>query len=164
MRGIRRLSATDFARFGAVLEAGWGRERRINEGRGSRFDATPPLEHEAPATRPTLAIYEIDGSALPFRATLLERHPWSAQVFIAMTAERFLVAAALPGADGRPDPESLEAFEGRRGQALVYAPGVWHLPLVALGAGGSFAMFMWSREDGGEDDEFAELAEPIEIG
>jgi ureidoglycolate lyase len=161
---IEPLSPASFARYGAVLAAGAGAARAVNEGRGMRYDEAPPLDHAEFAPKPTFAIYELAPSTLPFRATMLERHPWSAQAFVPMSVERFLVVTTLADAAGGPDLGTVAAFEGRPGQIVVYMRGVWHLPLVALGGRGSFAMFMWSRTDGKPDDEFAELPAQLEIG
>lgn len=157
------LSPVSFRNYGAVLTADSETGRSVNEGRGIRLDGDLPLRHATTATRPSFAIYRIGASSLPVRVITLERHPSSSQVFVPMAAARFLVAVALPDVSGKPKLDTLAAFEGTGGHLLVYSPGVWHLPLVALDAPGIFAMFMWAREDGGPDDEFVELTDHIEI-
>lgn len=158
------LSPVSFRTYGAVLTVDSETGRSVNEGRGIRVDGDLPLRHATIATKPSFAIYRIGASSLPVQVNTLERHPSSSQVFVPMAARRFLVAAVLPDASGRPNLGTMAAFEGSGGQLLVYSPGVWHLPLVALDAPGIFAMFMWVREDGGSDDECMELAGQIEIG
>ncbi len=157
------LSPDLFRKYGAVLTTDSETGRSVNEGRGIRIDRDLPLRHGRNATKPSFAIYRIGASSLPVRIVTLERHPLSSQVFVPMAAGRFLVAVALPDASGKPKLSTLAAFEGTGGQLLVYSPGVWHLPLVAVDVPGTFAMFMWSREDGGPEDEFIELADQIEI-
>ncbi len=48
-----------------------------------------------------------------------------------------------------------------RGEGVVYAPGVWHLPMVALGEPADFAMLMWETGDPSADCEVHEIAAPM---
>ncbi|KAI0202047.1 ureidoglycolate hydrolase [Astrocystis sublimbata] len=88
---------------------------------------------------------------------VLERHPFTSQTFIPLTADRtkrYLVVVAptldatgqdededlpapardagLPGR-GLPDPTRLAAFVATGEQAVTYGPGTWHAPMIALG-------------------------------
>ncbi|KAI1133442.1 ureidoglycolate hydrolase [Nemania abortiva] len=88
---------------------------------------------------------------------VLERHPFTSQTFIPLTADatkRYLVVVAptldatsdedgvlpapapegtgLPGA-GLPDVSRLAAFVATGEQAVTYAAGTWHAPMIALG-------------------------------
>ncbi|KAI0102056.1 ureidoglycolate hydrolase [Nemania sp. FL0031] len=91
---------------------------------------------------------------------VLERHPFTSQTFIPLTADetkRYLVVVAptleatsgeeslpvptsasassdgmkLPGA-GLPDVRKLTAFVATGAQAVTYAAGTWHAPMIAL--------------------------------
>lgn len=82
---------------------------------------------------------------------VLERHPFTSQTFIPLTADsskRYLVVVApslgptplddsLPApADagrGLPDVRRLLAFVATGDQAVTYAAGTWHAPMIALG-------------------------------
>ncbi|KAI1738967.1 ureidoglycolate hydrolase [Xylaria scruposa] len=86
--------------------------------------------------------------------TVLERHPFTSQTFIPLTADgtkRYLVVVAptldptgedeslpaprdagLPGR-GLPDVRRLVAFVATGEQAVTYAAGTWHAPMIALG-------------------------------
>ncbi|KAI1303312.1 ureidoglycolate hydrolase [Xylaria venustula] len=85
---------------------------------------------------------------------VLERHPFTSQTFIPLTADttkRYLVIVAptldaaaddrglpvpdgtgLPG-PGLPDVRRLKAFVATGEQAVTYGAGTWHAPMVALG-------------------------------
>ncbi|KAI1154624.1 ureidoglycolate hydrolase [Nemania diffusa] len=90
---------------------------------------------------------------------VLERHPFTSQTFVPLAADgtkRYLVVVAptldvtggekeeeggdlpvprgtgLPGA-GWPDVEALRAFVATGEQAVTYAAGTWHAPMIALG-------------------------------
>jgi ureidoglycolate lyase len=101
-----------------------------------------------------------------FVVEILERHPFTTQTFIPLTADQaasFLVIVApslppsradealpvpkagvgtsLPGR-GLPDLRRLQAFTATAGQAVTYGAGTWHAPMVALGAPGTAIDFV----------------------
>ena len=137
------LAADDFAPFGDVAAHDASRARRVNEGHGWRSDLQP--DDAAADAAPALALYRLDARVLPLPITLFERHPQSAQLFAALTVERFAIVVAPPGAGGLPDPARARAFVGFRGQALRYRRGVWHAPMIALDQAGDMLMLAWER-------------------
>lgn len=102
-----------------------------------------------------------------FPVTVLERHPYTAQTFIPLTADptkRYLVVVApslppspaderlpVPATPGRfrplpgrglPDLSRLHAFVATGKQAVTYGAGTWHGPMVALGDAGTAMGFV----------------------
>ncbi|OAP57173.1 hypothetical protein AYL99_07911 [Fonsecaea erecta] len=93
-------------------------------------------------------------SAFSFRVSILERHPYTTQTFCPLglaasdssTVFLVVVAPSLPASttavtssEGEttitkpPDLARLRAFVARGDQAVTYAPGTWHAPMVVLG-------------------------------
>ncbi len=138
------LDAAAFAPFGAVLRFDEAGARPVNEGFALRSDLAAALDHDA-AAKPVVAIYRTRPRPLPLRLGLFECHPYSAQAFVPLTVERFLVVIAEAGPDGLPDPARARAFLGRRDTGVLYRRGVWHAPLTVLGAGGDLMMLMGER-------------------
>ncbi|KAK1828182.1 ureidoglycolate hydrolase [Podospora conica] len=137
------------------------------------------LYDQAPSRLPGVAVVNmfvcaarlpLDGTGTAPRAfpvTVLERHPYTAQTFIPLTADpakRYLVVVApslppspaderlpvpttpgpfrpLPGR-GLPDLRRLRAFVATGKQAVTYAAGTWHAPMVALGDAGTAMDFV----------------------
>lgn len=142
------LTAAAFAPFGAVLDTGdaW---TPANEGRARRYAAAglPAPDAHVRGARLDSAIYVIAPSALPFEARVFERHPHSAQLFQPATDAPYLVCVCAASDDGEPDLATARAFVATPPAGIVYAPGVWHLPLAALAREGRFLMLMWSLGD-----------------
>ena len=84
-----------------------------------------------------------------FDVWILERHPFTSQTFVPMGLDAddvdtcFLVIVAptlksdsTTSSDrrGPPDLHGLRAFLARGNQAVTYAAGTWHAPMVVLGA------------------------------
>jgi ureidoglycolate lyase len=89
-----------------------------------------------------------------FKVDILERHPHTSQTFCPFVAPRevgesafvVIVAPSLPNTifatnlngsvtmiENSPDLAGLRAFKAYPGQAVTYAPGTWHAPMVVLG-------------------------------
>jgi len=105
---------------------------------------------------------------------LLERHPYTNQAFVPMSTgsgeglkgddalekpgRAYLVVVAKNGEDDRPDLNTLRAFVAGAGQAVVYATGIWHHPMVALETTIDFTCVETQIGDGSEADcEIVEL-------
>ena len=138
------LDAAAFAPFGDVFAFEAAEARPVNEGYALRLDLAGALDHD-PAAAPVLTIYRMMPRPRPLRLGLFECHPYSAQAFVPLTVERFLVVIAEAGSDGLPDPARARAFLGRRDTGVLYRRGVWHAPLTVLGAGGDLMMLMGER-------------------
>ncbi|KAF9112717.1 Allantoicase [Mortierella sp. AM989] len=65
---------------------------------------------------------------------LLERHPYSSQIFVPMGGDGnggFVVVVAKDRlSDGMPDLSTLKAFTVKNSQGVNYKPNVWHHPMV----------------------------------
>lgn len=144
------LDADDFAPFGDVISARETGGSSANQGTALRFDWAATLVNDRPGARPNVAVFRSSPVELPFRVRLLERHPRSTQMFVPMACHSFLVVVAPRRSDGAPDLRGLRVFRGQPGQAINYARGVWHHPILALVEPAELVMLAW--EDGGPED------------
>ncbi len=144
------LDADAFAPFGDVISALDAGGSSANQGTAVRFDWATTLVNDRAGARPNVAVFRSSPVALPFRVRLLERHPRSTQMFVPMSCHSFLVVVAPRRDDGSPLLRGLRAFRGVSGQAINYARGVWHHPILALVAPAELVMLAW--EDGGAED------------
>ncbi|CEJ82508.1 hypothetical protein VHEMI02568 [[Torrubiella] hemipterigena] len=114
-----------------------------------------------------------------FTVKYLERHPYTTQTFspISSMASTYLVIVAPtlpaspqdshfvvpsgPGLPGRglPDLANLKAFVAQANQAVTYAAGTWHAPMVVLGESGTTLDFVVSQFASGVADEDCQLLE-----
>lgn len=151
---IEPLSVAEFAPFGDVLENDGSRPRKfypnatnLGEGAGElRFW----VSHVEPVT------------AAPLPIVRLERHPYAAQTFIPLKIARWIVIVAPHQRDGFPDVSGMRAFLAAPGQGVSYRRATWHHGTTVLDAPARFAVLMWRRA-AGDDDEFHDLAAPIEL-
>jgi ureidoglycolate lyase len=126
------------------------------------IDFSSALENQRDAAKTTLYTTIVEPVALPLTLAKMERHRFSSQTFLPLEASRYLVCVAPHDKDGRPDATLMQAFIVPAGVGITYRINVWHHPMMALDRKASFAVMMW--RDGTEDDEeFVDLAEPLQV-
>ena len=146
------LTRDAFAAFGDVIEVPGGGGRTANDGTAIRYDDIAALALTAEDGRPTLDLFRVKPARLPLECRILERHPLSSQAFVPVGAAPFLVVVAPAGGD-RLDAATTRAFVTDGRQGVNYRPGVWHHPVLALGAETNFVMM--GRADDGRDCDIA---------
>lgn len=132
---VERLTRESFRPFGAVIETDGAERRLINDGTTERFHALAAAEIAGSGGRAILSIFRGQPRRLPYRLTMMERHPLGSQAFFPLDNRPWLVAVAEDG-DGRPGRPRVFLAGGRQG--VQYAANVWHHPLMALGAVSDF--------------------------
>ncbi len=140
------LTKEAFAPFGDVIGLELAGGLSANQGTATRFDRVANLSGSRPEAKPNLAVFRSVAKTLPFEVRLLERHPCSTQMFVALACQRFLVVVAPDDARGEPDLDRLQAFVCGPGQGVNYRPGQWHHPIIALEGPADLLMLAW--EDG----------------
>jgi ureidoglycolate lyase len=146
------ISEESFRPFGALVP-------RPSEAGRTSLEAM--IESDGAAARLSASLTVIDPDAPPMLAPKMERHPHSAQMFLPIAVERYLVVVA-PDRGGAPDPAGARAFVVPGDLGIVYAIDRWHCPMRVLESRGSFVVLM--AMSGTERDEaWAELPEPLEI-
>jgi len=121
-----------------------------NMGTAKRFNQLSDVINLRPnQARLNLCVFRCQGAHLPLEMKLLERHPYSTQVFLPMRQDaKFLVIVSL--GQNLPDLASLKAFIVTGAQGISYKPGVWHYPMTALEQPIDFSCLIW--EDGSASD------------
>ncbi len=118
------LTAESFAPFGQVIEAAPESTVEINAGWTTRFHDLARADVEgAPAI---ISIFR--SRVRPLVAEMLERHPFGTQAFVPLGGHPWLIVAAEA-----PDAP-LRAFLARGDQGAQIGRGVWHHPLLTIGA------------------------------
>ena len=158
MPSIERISAPGFAPFGHLARAGEGLVKSIRNGGAVLTKTAAALDRDGHGVDFALDFYQVRPEGDRLEAVQAERHPHSAQVFIPMSAERYLVVVW----PDHPDASAPRAFLAGPQDVVIYSPGVWHHGIVALGREALFASAMW-RTRGGVDAEFHALAQPLDI-
>ena len=126
------LTATAFAPFGEVMAVDAAKTPiSINAGNTERYHDLARLD-AGPDGKLIVSIFRGQPRSLPFRVGMMERHPLGSQAFVPMSGRPYLVVVAPAGL--APTASDLRCFVARGDQGVNYATGVWHHPLLALGA------------------------------
>jgi ureidoglycolate lyase len=127
------LTAAAFAAYGTVIEAPASGGAAINDGTALRHELVADLDLTREGGRAVLSLSRAQARSFPFAVREVERHALGSQGFIPLGTGRFFVVVAPPGP--APQPEELRAFVTDGHQGVVFAPGTWHHPLLAIDAG-----------------------------
>lgn len=143
-----------FAPFGEIIEPPpSGGERLLDALIGAGRDDA----------RPCVKLDTYPASALPMTAPAMERHEHSEQLFLPMGPACYVIAAAVPGADGTPDLATLRCFLVEGAKGICYKRGIWHLPITILERPTTFLMMMQAVGTPSIDTSWATLATPLTV-
>lgn len=151
----RPLSAAAFAPFGMVLAPDAAERRSINKGTCVRFHAMAAVPALGAGAQAIVSLFRAQPIAPGFAITMMERHPLGAQAFWPLGGRDWLAAVA-PDEGGTPGEPLL--FRVPADLGVCYAPGIWHHPLMALGAEADFLVV--DRDGPGDNLEEAEYGAP----
>lgn len=132
------LTAEKYAMYGDVIEARQDVSvTGANQGTAEKFHHVAQVTNDFPqGGKSNLCVYHCrPAKELPFTVKLLERHPYSNQIFVPMSdgkSRGYLVVVALNGKDDKPDMSTLKAYIASSTQGINYRAGVWHHPMIAL--------------------------------
>ncbi len=150
---VSPLTREAFARFGEVIETEDLRSFAINDGTAMRFNDLAQIDVSMQGGRTALSVFRGQPVRFPLRLSEFERHPLGSQAFMPMGVIPFLIVVAADGADDRPGEPFAFLSNGRQG--VNYARGVWHHPLLSLGAVSDFLVV--DRAGAGENCDVAAL-------
>jgi ureidoglycolate lyase len=128
---IEPLTREAFAPFGDVISLDGARHFPINGGTTERFHDLATIDVGEAGGRTLVNVFRAQPRTLPFEVAMMERHPLGSQAFIPLGDVRYLVVVAPRGPF---DERKMRAFALHGRDGVNYARGVWHHPLIALGA------------------------------
>jgi len=147
------LTAEEYKNYGDVIECA-SQTQTANQGSAQRSNWMSSLVNLRKETaKLNICIFKCQPRSMPFHIKLLERHQFSTQIFIPMTAqEHYLVIVALGNEQNPniPDLSTIKAFLAKKDQGISYHPGIWHHPMIALENETVFTCLV--HEDGSNGD------------
>ncbi|TPX59868.1 ureidoglycolate lyase [Spizellomyces sp. 'palustris'] len=163
----RRIKAVPLTRenlspYGDVITALTKPSHTANQGTAQRFNhvaAITNLRNKTNPAQPNLCVFRcLPTPTLPFKMKLLERHKFSSQFFVPMTAPfsqtgacTYLVIVCLNNPDtDKPDYRTLKAFTASSNQGVNYREGCWHHPMIALERETDFCVLVYERREKSE--------------
>lgn len=183
------LTPSSFAPFGTVIQNphAAAASATVNQGTASKHLQISPFTSsyaaDAPSKTPAAANINLFVcrprqllSDNVFSCRILERHPYTSQTFIPIglvaddetTAYLVIVAPTDKTQEGRPPVlGELKAFLCRGNQAVTYAAGTWHAPMIVLGKREvEFVVLVHENGISGEDTQEVEITDegiPVKV-
>jgi len=129
------ITAHAFSPYGNLVSPGEVVATVINEGRCKRY--TDLADLDVTHGRIGLSLFEAEIRTMPYRLSLLERHPKGSQCFVPMGQSSFLVIVAE---DNDGVPVNPNAFLAGPNQPVNIARNIWHGVLTPISGSGLFAV------------------------
>lgn len=157
-RTLRPLPLTRdrFAPFGDVIDASQCDSEVMNESRFDRYNDLCTIDVADGRVAVSITTSRV-ATTLPYLISVVERHPRGSQAFVPLSPSKMILVVAPPGES--VDADDLVAFETNGHQGINYAPGTWHMPLIAFEAGQRY-LIIDRAADGANCDEHT-LDEPV---
>lgn len=130
------ISLENFAPFGDVIGVDQASPSGMNDARFCRYDKLATVDLDAEGEVAISIVKSMAATGLPYRFSMVERHPLGSQAFMPLGSFPFIVVVARAG--DNVTAEDLHAFVTDGEQGINYHRGVWHMPLIALQEGQSF--------------------------
>lgn len=158
---VRPATKAAFEPFGWIVETG-DSGRDANNGTARRHDIhSHPAADVKAGSRLVTSIFEAKRQQPGHSIAMLERHPNSIQWIVPLGGAGHIVIVGQSGRDDIPDLATLVAFSFSAAQGLIYRRGLWHHPIMAVGADARFLVQSW--QDGTEADCEIVAIEPVTI-
>lgn len=158
---IRPVTKAAFEPFGWIVETGEpGHD--ANNGTARRHDIHAYEAADVKAgSRLVTSIFEAKRQPPGRAITMLERHVNSIQWIVPLNGAGHIVIVGQSRRDGTPDLSTLAAFSFSAAQGVIYRRGLWHHPIMAVGADARFLVQSW--QDGSAADCETVAIEPVMI-
>lgn len=140
-----RLTKEAFEQFGDVISHEGDAGDVMN---GSTFDRFLDLAEvdvgDKVSNRVQVNIVECkEPEQYPYFLTLMEKHPYSSQMFYPLFDHEYLVAVAPPGSE--VIQSEIQLFVASATQGVNYRKGTWHMPMLGISKGDRFLMVERNR-------------------
>jgi len=146
---IEPLTAKEFAPFGDIIEADPATAMEINNGFTTRFHQLATVQSDRDVI---LSIFR--GRPRELSVAMLECHPLGSQAFVPLGGQDWLVVVSEI-----PDAVGLRVFHCKGDQGVQYYAGVWHHPLLVLGAEQDFLVVDRAGEGPNLEEVFFETVQ-----
>lgn len=142
---VMPVTQAGFEPFGWLVETG-DSGRAANNGTARRHDIhAHPAADVLPGSRFVTSIFEAKQQQPASAITMLERHVNSLQLIMPLDGAGHIVVVSQAAPDGTPDLSTLAAFAFSASQGMIYRRGLWHHPIMAVGADARFLVQSWQN-------------------
>ncbi|RYE34799.1 MAG: ureidoglycolate hydrolase [Hyphomicrobiales bacterium] len=142
---VSPVTKAGFEPFGWLVETG-DSGRAANNGTARRHDLhAHPAADVQPGSRFVTSIFEAKPQQPTAAITMLERHVNSVQLIMPLGGAGHIVIVSQSNPDGTPDLSTLAAFAFSAAQGMIYRRGLWHHPIMAIGAEARFLVQSWQN-------------------
>lgn len=159
---LKKIDRNVYEKYGSLIAAADDHPHRLaNMNTAKRYNNLCDLKNlRGEKAQLNICVFQCQSHVqLPLKIELLERHPYSTQVFLPATSNARFLAIVCLGEDS-PNLDTLQAFICEGNFGITYHPNIWHYPIMCLDKPITFNCLIY--EDGSKNDcEINKLDIPI---
>ena len=127
---VKKISNDNFFEYGDFINPYDKEPEDINTNTTKSYFDLANIEILGENKKARLNLFDAKKRIFPLTINMLEKHPFSSQVFLPLGNNPFFVIVCSPGL--KPDLNNLNFFIVENGNGVNFKPMVWHFPLISI--------------------------------
>ena len=125
---IDKITSKNFNEFGDFINPYEKKGEDINTNTTKSYFDLANIEILGEDKKVRLNLFDAKKRKFPLMIDMLEKHPFSSQVFLPLGTDPFFVIVCP--SSPKPDLHILKIFKIENGNGVNFKPDVWHFPLI----------------------------------
>ena len=127
---INKITNTNFNEFGDFINPYEKKAEDINTNTTKSYFDLANIEILGQDKKVRLNLFDAKKRKFPLMIDMLEKHPFSSQVFLPLGKDPFFVIVCP--ASPKPGLNNLKIFKIENGNGVNFKPDIWHFPLISI--------------------------------
>ena len=127
---IDKITNTNFNEFGDFINPYEKKAEDINTNTTKSYFDLANIEILGEDKKVRLNLFDAKKRKFPLMIDMLEKHPFSSQVFLPLGKNPFFVIVCP--SSPKPDLNNLNIFKIENGNGVNFNPDIWHFPLISI--------------------------------
>ena len=127
---IKKINVQNFSKYGQLISTKDIESKNINSNTTKSFFDLANIQILGKDKNCRINIFKAKKRNFPLEINMLEKHPFSSQVFLPLDKDPFFVIVCP--ASSKPDLNNLKIFKIENGNGVNFKPEVWHFHLISI--------------------------------
>ena len=127
---IDNITNANFIEFGDFINPYEKKAEDINTNTTKSYFDLANIEILGEDKKVRLNLFDAKKRKFPLMIDMLEKHPFSSQVFLPLGKDPFFVIVCP--SSPKPDLNNLNIFKIENGNGVNFNPDIWHFPLISI--------------------------------
>ena len=125
----KNINKNNFIKYGNIISTNKNKSKIINNGYAKNYEDLAEINTNKYLGKTKISIFHVKQRKFPMQIEMLEKHPFSSQLFFPIKKCYFIVVVAPRSKV--PNIKKIESFIIPPNIGINYKTGIWHYPLIA---------------------------------